>query len=108
MTGSENDGAADVQYANLSAFQRDVLLVLKRLERREEDSYGLGIKRHLESRYDESVNHGRLYPNLDKLTDWGLIECGEIDNRTNRYTLSERGETLLRQHAEEISETLDQ
>lgn len=106
MTQSETDGTTDVQYADLSAFQRDVLMVLKRLESRDEDSYGLGIKRHLEARYDESVNHGRLYPNLDKLIDWGLVECGQIDDRTNRYTLTERGKTRLRQHASELDDVL--
>lgn len=107
MTANETDGTTDVAYADLSAFQRDVLLVLLRLEPSEEDSYGLAIKRLLEDRYDESVNHGRLYPNLDELIDLGLVERGQIDKRTNRYTLSPAGRQLIRDHAETIEDLLD-
>ncbi|WP_335999190.1 PadR family transcriptional regulator [Halorientalis halophila] len=107
MTETEPTNTADVTYADLSAFQRDVLFVLRQLERSEEDSYGLAIKRRLEARYGEEVNHGRLYPNLDDLVELGLVERGEIDKRTNRYTLTDDGESLLRSHADTLDELLD-
>jgi len=97
----------DVQYANLSAFQRDILFVLHRLEESEEDSYGLAIKRRLEHRYDSEVNHGRLYPNLDELIENELVDRGQIDKRTNRYTLTESGRALLRAHSEEVAELFE-
>jgi DNA-binding PadR family transcriptional regulator len=107
MTESESTTAAEVTYADLSAFQRDVLIVLRRLESSDEDSYGLAIKRRLEDRYEEDVNHGRLYPNLDELIEYGLVERGEIDKRTNRYTLTVEGLLLLQAHADSLAELLD-
>jgi DNA-binding PadR family transcriptional regulator len=107
MTETESSSTVDVTYADLSAFQRDVLIVSRRLETSEEDSYGLAIKRRLESRYDDDVNHGRLYPNLDELVDLGLVERGEIDKRTNRYTLTPDGRSLLEAHADHLDELLD-
>ncbi|RXK49358.1 PadR family transcriptional regulator [Halorientalis pallida] len=106
MTETESSTTADVTYADLSAFQRDVLVVLRRLESSEEDSYGLAIKRRLEDRYDDDVNHGRLYPNLDELVEFGLVERGEIDKRTNRYTLTAAGLSLLQAHADALDELL--
>lgn len=107
MTENTADTKVGVQYANLSAFQRDILLVLLRLEDSDEDSYGLAIKRRLESRYDSDVNHGRLYPNLDELIENDLIERGQIDKRTNRYTATDAGRELLRAHGEEIAELFE-
>ncbi|MFB6180007.1 MAG: PadR family transcriptional regulator [Halorientalis sp.] len=107
MTENTADTKAEVQYANLSAFQRDILLVLLRLEHSDEDSYGLAIKRRLESRYDSEVNHGRLYPNLDELIEMGLVERGQIDKRTNRYTLTDAGRDLLQSHLAEVAELFE-
>lgn len=71
---------------DLTAFQRNILIVLT-----EEPMYGLAIKRELENYYDEEVNHGRLYPNLDTLVERGLVEKSELDKRTNQYGLSQDG-----------------
>ena len=43
------------------------------------------------------MNHGRLYPNLDTLVTKGLVEKGTIDRRSNSYTLTERGERMLKE-----------
>lgn len=75
----------------LSAFQRDVLYVLAGLE----NPYGLAVKSELEAYYENDVNHGRLYPNLDELADRGYVEKGEIDRRTNSYELTDEGWQLL-------------
>jgi len=71
---------------DLTAFQQTILIVLAETPR-----YGLAIKRELEAYYDEEVNHGRLYPNLDDLVNQGLIEKSELDKRTNEYALSDEG-----------------
>jgi DNA-binding PadR family transcriptional regulator len=77
----------------LSAFQQNILAILA-----EDARYGLAIKRELEDYYEEDVNHGRLYPNLDDLVDLGLVEKGELDKRTNEYELTEEGyDALLEQ-----------
>ncbi len=89
-------------WADLSGFQRDILEAIRRLERADETTYGLAISRELENQHDE-VNHGRLYPNLDDLVDVGLVEKGEIDRRTNNYTLTPSGRALLESRARELA-----
>jgi DNA-binding PadR family transcriptional regulator len=77
----------------LTAFQQNILVILA-----EEARYGLAIKRELEDYYDDEVNHGRLYPNLDDLVEMGLVEKSELDKRTNQYELTETGrEAMLAQ-----------
>ena len=75
---------------DLTAFQRDILYVIAGME---DDSHphGLSIKDELDQHYASAINHGRLYPNLDDLVDMGLVEKGTIDDRTNSYTLTQRG-----------------
>jgi DNA-binding PadR family transcriptional regulator len=80
---------------DLTAFQRNILIVLA-----EGPNYGLAIKEDLEAYYGEDVNHGRLYPNLDRLVEMGLIEKGELDKRTNEYELTDAGFAALRDQLE--------
>ena len=79
----ERDGGP--AFADLTAFQRDVLRVLDHDDGRK----GLSIKAELESYYGTPVNHGRLYPNLDQLVDRDLVDKGQRDRRTNEYALTE-------------------
>ncbi|WP_225333613.1 PadR family transcriptional regulator [Halomicrobium urmianum] len=74
----------------LTAFQQNILVILS-----EEPRYGLAIKRELEEYYDDEVNHGRLYPNLDDLVELGLVEKSELDKRTNQYALTEEGKQAV-------------
>ncbi|WP_227357639.1 PadR family transcriptional regulator [Haladaptatus salinisoli] len=85
QTITETETARD-----LTAFQQNVLLVLA-----EESRYGLAVKRELEDYYDEEVNHGRLYPNLDTLIEQGLVEKSELDKRTNEYAITDKGINVL-------------
>lgn len=73
---------------DLSGFQRDLLYVVAQGG---EELHGLAIKDALEDYYGDEINHGQLYPNLDSIAEKGLIEKGEIDRRTNSYTLTDRG-----------------
>lgn len=75
---------------DLTGFQRDVLFVIAGME---DDPYphGLSIKDELEQHYNDEVNHGRLYPNLDQLAERGLVEKDTLDKRTNSYALTDRG-----------------
>ena len=79
---------------DLTSFQRDLLYVITSLED-EQPPHGLLIKEELEQDYSGDINHGRLYPNLESLIEMGLVEKGEIDKRTNSYTISERGRREL-------------
>jgi len=76
---------------DLTGFQRDILYVISGLE----EPHGLAIKDELEDYYEGEIHHGRLYPNLDTLVEKGLLEKGEIDKRTNSYTLTRRGRREL-------------
>lgn len=79
---------------DLTEFQKNILNVLVG-----DSKYGLAIKRELDRYYEEEVNHGRLYPNLDKLVDCGYVEKRALDERTNEYELTEEAH-------EEITEDL--
>lgn len=73
---------------DLTGFQRDLLYVVAGLD----EPHGLAIKDELEEYYEKEIHHGRLYPNLDTIVDKGLVEKGQLDRRTNYYTLTRRGE----------------
>jgi len=73
---------------DLTGFQRDLLYVIADLDA----AKGLVIKDDLEEYYGTEINHGRLYPNLDTLVEKGLVEKGQMDKRTNSYSLTGRGE----------------
>ena len=72
---------------DLTGFQRDLLYVIAG----KDDPHGLAIKAELEDYYESEIHHGRLYPNLDTLVEKGLVEKGELDARTNIYTITRRG-----------------
>lgn len=76
---------------DLTAFQRDMLAAVAQLSGGE-PPHGLAIKEEIQTMYDgKEVHHGRLYPNLDRLVQMGLVEKGVKDKRTNSYTITARG-----------------
>lgn len=75
---------------DLTAFQKNILHVLGG-----DSLYGLAIKSKLEEYYDEEINHGRLYPNLDYLVENGYIQKNSFDKRTNEYELTDKGRGAL-------------
>lgn len=87
----------------LTGFQRDALFVMAGLGK----PHGLAIKDKLQEIYEVEVNHGRLYPNLDELVENGYVEKGEIDKRTNYYTLTSAGKDLLKKRQEWEQEMMD-
>ncbi|MFB6199187.1 MAG: helix-turn-helix transcriptional regulator, partial [Halobacteriaceae archaeon] len=56
--------------------------------------------------YEGEINHGRLYPNLDALVDKGLVSKGEIDKRTNSYSITSRGKQEIESRREWEAERL--
>ena len=72
---------------DLTGFQRDLLYVIAGLD----EPHGLAIKDDLQDYYEKEIHHGRLYPNLDTLVEKGLVEKGQLDRRTNYYTVTQRG-----------------
>lgn len=86
---------------DVTRFQLDLLAAIER-ERRERgaEPKGLDVKAALQAVYGTEVHHGRLYPNLDRLADAGLIEKGAKDRRSNWYRLTDAGRAVLGEHAE--------
>ena len=91
----------------LTGFQRDLLYCIAGTE----EPYGLGIKAELEAYGDTEVNHGRLYPNLDTLIDKGYVTKSKLDDRTNRYELTDAARSVLAERreweAEQLGEELE-
>ncbi len=81
---------------DLTGFQRDCLYVIAG----KDDPKGVTIKEELDGYYETTVNHGRLYPNLDSLVEMGLVEKGKLDDRTNTYSLTDRGHRELKARRE--------
>ncbi|WP_136718414.1 helix-turn-helix transcriptional regulator [Halorientalis salina] len=71
---------------DLTGFQRDLLYVVTNLDK----PHGLAIKEELDDYYESEIHHGRLYPNLDELTEEGLLNKGQADLRTNWYDLTQQ------------------
>lgn len=88
---------------DLTGFQRDLLYVVAGLEK----PHGLAIKEKLNQYYEGEITHGRLYSNLDMLVNKGLLRKGEIDQRTNSYTLTRRGRRELKARREWEDEYLE-
>ena len=77
--------------ADCTAFQRDLLWALSHDDARK----GLSLKAELADYYGEDLNHSRLYQNLDKLVDRGLVAKQARDKRTNEYRLTESARLAL-------------
>jgi DNA-binding PadR family transcriptional regulator len=76
----------------LTGFQRDLLYVAASLDRPSGQDLMEELSVHL-----GSVNHGRLYPNLDLLAEAGYVEKGQKNRRTNYYEVTEEGRELIRE-----------
>ncbi|GGK84015.1 PadR family transcriptional regulator [Haloarcula sebkhae] len=81
---------------DLTGFQRDLLEAIAAVE---DDPYGLALKEYLDERYADPINHSRLYQNLDQLADQDLLSRKELDARTNEYTLTDAGQSVLQEQA---------
>ncbi|MFC4406233.1 helix-turn-helix transcriptional regulator [Haloarchaeobius iranensis] len=88
---------------DLTGFQRDLLYTIAGLD----EPKGLAIKDELEDYYQKEIHHGRLYPNLDTLVDKGLVEKGQMDRRTNFYTLTRRGRREIGDRGEWQAQYID-
>ena len=81
--------------AQTTAFKYEVLVAAAALD----EPSGQDIRRWIEQNQNptltDDVNHGRLYPNLEKLVDDGLLQKGEQNKRTNYYVLTDAGRDQL-------------
>jgi len=86
------EGYPTGKFTELTQFQRDLLVLLGGMD----TPSGLDLKKELESYYEDEIHHGRLYPNLDTLTEMELVEKEALDNRTNAYVITDYGLSCLR------------
>ncbi|MFC4987866.1 PadR family transcriptional regulator [Saliphagus infecundisoli] len=78
---------------DLTGFQRDLLYVINGFDQ----PSGQSIGEELQEYYETEINHGRLYPNLDTVVNKDLVEKGQLDRRTNYYTITEAGEEAIQE-----------
>ena len=83
----------------LTGFQRDLLVDIYQMDQ----PSGQAIRGRLEAGHGEVVTTGRLYPNLDDLVDYGLIDKGEQDLRTNYYDVTNDGRRLVEDTAQSFA-----
>lgn len=107
MSLDSRQSSDGVSWTDLTAFQRECLWAVLELSR-DGDTKGLEVKAYLDERYGEEINHGRLYPNLDRLAELGLVEKGQIDERTNSYEISGPGLELLAHDTARMRAILDE
>jgi len=84
MSLTHPDGEPLARLTELTAFQRDILWALSHHGAMK----GLAVKEQLEEYYDETINHGRVYQNLDALVESGFVSKSARDKRTNEYKLT--------------------
>lgn len=90
-------------WADLSGFQRDLLLTIYEVESEDDvEPYGLELRSRLNDKYEDTIRHSRLYPNLDRLADKGLTEREELDKRTKANRLTDDARDLIEGHAAEM------
>jgi DNA-binding PadR family transcriptional regulator len=84
MSLTHPDGEPLARLAELTAFQRDILWAMSHRGAMK----GFAVKDELELYYDEAINHGRVYQNLDALVEAGYVAKHSQDGRTNEYKLT--------------------
>lgn len=69
---------------------------------------GVTLQHALEALYPEEINHGRLYPSLDRMVDVGLIskQTKESDKRRKEYALTGRGEWVAEEYLQFVREMI--
>ena len=89
----EADGG--VRWFDLTGFERDLLVEIYQMEQ----PSGQAIRDRMEAEHGEDVTTTRLYSNLDDLVDYGLIDKGEQNRRTNYYEVTNDGRRLVEETA---------
>ncbi|UTF55864.1 PadR family transcriptional regulator [Natronosalvus rutilus] len=89
---------------DLTAFQTHLLCLIHRFGPVE----GVTLQNALEDLYPEDINHGRLYPSLDRMVDSGLItkQTKEKDKRRKEYALTGRGEWVAEEYHQFVREMI--
>jgi DNA-binding PadR family transcriptional regulator len=78
-------------FFTLTGFQRDLLYVISNLDR----PSGQQVKESYEQSVNNEISDARLYPNLDTLVNEDLLTKGDLDRRTNYYSITDDGVDAL-------------
>lgn len=78
----------------ITLFQTQALVVVHDIG----PAQGTEIADRLSTEFGSVVKSGRFYPNMDALTDKGLVNKGQFDDRANAYSLTDKGEERLKNH----------
>lgn len=80
---------------DVTKHQVDILTVLA-----DEPRSGARVLAELEDQYETGIPHGRVYQNLDVLSEMGYVEKDEngVDDRTHRYAATDEGITAAREY----------
>ena len=105
---ARKDGSHEIDFeaynlpTDLTAFQAYLLCLIYRFDVTD----GAVLQSALEALYPEPINHGRLYPSLDRLVDAGLVskQTKATDKRYKEYTLTGRGEWVVDEYAQFVEE----
>jgi DNA-binding PadR family transcriptional regulator len=81
------------KFHEMGRSERDHLLAIQILGG---SASGTDIRVVVEDLRGETVNNGVVYPTLDNLVTYDLVERGSIDGRTNEYALTDEGEDTLK------------
>jgi len=87
----------------LRGFQRDILEALAYFYGVNETPIGKEVRERLLAMGYDDVPRARLYENLDKLVERGLIEKTRADHRANNYVLSQAGRRRFGVYAGRLS-----
>jgi predicted transcriptional regulator len=88
----------ELDIAEASAFQRDLLFNLMRVEN--EEPNGVDVEQQLREFYGEEINHSRLYQNLRELVSIGFVKKQQTDGRENIYKTTEPARTIMSEYAD--------
>jgi DNA-binding MarR family transcriptional regulator len=103
-----DDDAARSRWRDLTGFQRDCLEAIAALDERPGDPpTGVRLIEFLGASYDTEVNRSRVYQNLDRLVAADLVVKGDIDRRTNGYSLSPTGRRVLAAGASALADAVE-
>jgi len=93
--------AEDLTIGETSAFQRDLLYNLMRVE--DSEPNGVDVEKQLRDFYGEEVNNSRLYQNLRELVSIGFVKKRATDGRENIYKTTEPARTILSEYADYLN-----
>jgi Fe2+ or Zn2+ uptake regulation protein len=93
-----------VRWLDLTEIQQQIVKAVIEIETEVGDKpYGVAIKHILEERYGEEISNYHVYPNLNTLVEMGVIEKGQIDQRTNSYESTALARQMVAGEAEHMA-----